>query len=98
MMIVIEVRLPRQLPRLKNTSREFPNSLFDNLLSGEDQTITNLPYTVKSNHNLLSGEDQTVTNLPYTVKSNHNLLSGEDQTIHNLLTGEDQTIHKSSLR
>ena len=94
MMIVIEVRLPR----LKNTSRGFPNSLFGNLLSGEDQTITNLPYTVKSNHNLLLGENQIVTNLPYTVKSNHNLLSVEDQTIHNLLTGEDQTIHKSSLR
>ena len=49
----------------------FPNSLFDNLLLGEDQIVTNLPYMVKSNHNLLSGEDQIVTNLPYTVKSNH---------------------------
>jgi hypothetical protein len=48
-MIVIEVRLPR----LNSTSQGFPNSLFDNLLSGEDQTF----------HNLLSGEDQTVLNL-----------------------------------
>jgi hypothetical protein len=56
-MIVIEVRLPCLRPRLKNTSRGFPNSLFGNLLLGEDQIVTNLPYMVKSNHNLLSGED-----------------------------------------
>ena len=87
-MIVIEVRLPCLCPRLKNTSRGFPNSLFDNLLLGDDQIVTNLPYMVKSKHNLLSGEDQTV----------HNLLTGEDQTVHNLLTGEDQTVHKSFLR
>ena len=56
----IEVRLPRLHPCLKNTSRGFPNPLFDNLLLGEDQTVTNLPYTVKSNHNL-----------DLSVKSNH---------------------------
>ena len=98
-MIVIEVRLPCLCPRLKNTSRGFPNSLFDNLLLGDDQIVTNLPYMVKSKHNLLSGEDQTVHNLltgeDQTV---HNLLTGEDQTVHNLLTGEDQTVHKSFLR
>jgi hypothetical protein len=49
-MIVIEVQLPCIRPRLKNTSGEFPNLLFGNLLSGENQTVTNLPYTVKSNH------------------------------------------------
>ena len=59
-MIVIEVWLLRLRPRLKNTSRGFPNPLFGNLLSDEDQTVTNLPYTVKSNHNLFSGKDQTV--------------------------------------
>ena len=51
---------PRLCPRLKNISRGFSNPLFGNLLSGEDQTVTNLPYTVKNNHNLLLGEDQTV--------------------------------------
>ena len=49
-MIIIEVRLPRLRPRLKNTSRGFPNPLFGNLLSGVDQTITNFSYMVKSNH------------------------------------------------
>ena len=58
-MIVIEVRLPRLRSRLKNTSRGFPNPLFGNLLSDENQTVTNLSYTVRSNHNLLPGEDQT---------------------------------------
>ena len=77
-MIVIEVRLPRLRPHLKNTSRGFPNPLFGNLLSGEDQTVTNLLYTVKSNHNLLLGEDQTV----------HNLFMSEDQTDTNLHYGE----------
>ena len=76
MMIFIEVRLPCLRPRLKNTSRGFPNLLFDNLLSGEDQTVINLPYTVKSNHQVKNlfhslGFIPKPTNLPYTVKSNH---------------------------
>jgi hypothetical protein len=49
---------------------------------GEDQTITNLPYTVKSNHNLLSGEDQTVStnNLLYRI------MLSQIVVVHNLLT------------
>ena len=43
-MIVVEVQLPRLRHRLKSTSRGFPNSLVDNLLTSEDQTITNLPF------------------------------------------------------
>ena len=54
---------------------------------GENQTVTNLAYTVKSNHNLLTGEDQTV----------RNLLTGEDQTVHHLLSSENQTVSTNNL-
>ena len=49
MMIVIDVRLPCLHPRLKNTSRGFPNSLFDNLFSGKDQTVSQSSYGWRSN-------------------------------------------------
>jgi hypothetical protein len=79
-MIVIEVWLPRLRPRLKSTSRGFPNSLFDNLLSGEDQTDLNL----------LTGKDQTVTNLSFGKDQIFiNLPFDEDQTFTNLPFGEE---------
>ena len=69
MMIFIEVRLPR----LKNTSWGFPNLLFGNFLSGEDQTVHNL---------FLTDEDQTVStnNLLYTIMLSQRVV------VHNLLT------------
>ena len=87
-MIVIEVQLPRLRPCLKNTSRGFPNPLFGNLLSGEDQTVTNLLFTVKSNHNLFLGEDQTVTKSFYGWRSNYSQSSFGCRSNH----------YKSSLR
>jgi hypothetical protein len=49
---------------------------------GENQTVTNLLYTGKSNHNLLSGENQTVStnNLLYTIMLYQRVV------VHNLLT------------
>ena len=74
-MIIIEIWLSCLRSRLKNTSQGFLNPLFSHLLSGEDQTVTNLPNTVKSNHRVKNlfhslGFIPKSTNLPYTVKSN----------------------------
>jgi hypothetical protein len=90
-MIVIEVRLPRLRPRLKNTSRGFPNPLFGNLLSGEDQTVTNLPYTVKSNHLQKSFFGiYTKTLTKHSIVSTKDLLYkimlSQRVVVHNLLT------------
>ena len=54
-MIVIEIWLSCLRSRLKNTSQGFLNPLFRNLLSGEDQTVTNLPYTMRIKKKLRFG-------------------------------------------
>jgi hypothetical protein len=75
-MIVIEVRLPRLRPRLKTLLEDSQIHYLTIFFRVKIKTVTNLPYTVKSNHRVKNlfhslGFIPKPTNLPYKVKSNH---------------------------